>query len=108
MEARRRLEQIAGLGVHKRAVTMIGGAAQSRIWPQIVCDVLDVPVEVPENKEAAAVGAALLGLKAADLIADLHEGCRMVERKARRFSPDPADRAVYDRLFCKYKTITED
>jgi xylulokinase len=105
LEARRRAEHMAQLGVGARTLSMIGGAAQSRLWPQIVSDVLNVRVTVPENKEAAALGAAVLGLKAAGLIPHLREGCRRAQGKERRISPDPSSRHTYDVLYEKHKAI---
>jgi len=60
LETRWGLERLQRLGAHCCGVTMIGGAAGSRLWPQIVADALNVPVQVPEECEAACLGAALL------------------------------------------------
>ncbi len=38
---------------------MVGGAAESPIWPQIVDDVTNMPVILPEVKQAASCGAAI-------------------------------------------------
>jgi xylulokinase len=63
-EGLRNLEVARGLGVSIEAVRMVGGASQSPIWPQIVADVLGVPVTIPVESECAARGAALLAAKA--------------------------------------------
>lgn len=105
MEARRRVEGMARLGIRTRRVSMIGGAARSGVWPQIVSDVLGVPLTVPENREAAAVGAAILGLKAAGLIPDLQSGCRVMRGKERTLTPDPKHRETYDALFGQHGTV---
>src|SRR5262249_40413964 len=36
-----------------------GGAAKGRLWPQIIADVLGVPVHVPAVTESSALGAAI-------------------------------------------------
>ena len=63
-EGLRNLEVARGLGVSIEGVRMVGGASQSRIWPQIVADVLGVPVTTPVESECAARGAAVLAARA--------------------------------------------
>ena len=40
-------------------VIFAGGAAKGKLWPQILSDVLGIPVKVPVVKEAAALGTAI-------------------------------------------------
>jgi len=46
------------LGVRLREVVLTGGAARSSLWPQILADILGLPVRVPGAGESAAAGAA--------------------------------------------------
>jgi autoinducer 2 (AI-2) kinase len=48
-----------------REVLLSGGAARSRLWPQILADVLGCPVTVAGQSESAALGAAILAARAA-------------------------------------------
>lgn len=41
---------------------MIGGAVRSPVWPQILADMLDMPIEVPQVSDAAPLGAAIVAL----------------------------------------------
>ena len=59
-EARRNMEAAESVGVKVRCVRMVGGAAKSDIWPQIIADVLDRPIEVSDCAESACYGAAKL------------------------------------------------
>jgi xylulokinase len=47
-------------GVLVDSLVMVGGAARSSCWPQIVADVTGLPVSIPRVQEAAARGAAIL------------------------------------------------
>ena len=49
--------------LHK--LIMIGGAANSSVWPQILADVCGIPVETVEFQEFTALGAALFAKYAA-------------------------------------------
>ena len=50
-----------------------GGAANGRLWPQIVADVLGVPVHVPRARESTALGAAMYAAVGAGLAASVAE-----------------------------------
>ena len=50
-----------------------GGGLASRLWRQILADVLDVELVGPATTEGAAYGAALLAMPAAGLAASVHE-----------------------------------
>ena len=47
-------------GLKLNSITMIGGGARSSLWPQIVSDVLAMPVELPEQRDAECAGVAIL------------------------------------------------
>ncbi len=54
----------AGLVAH--SIRLTGGGSRSALWRQIVADVFELPVEVPQEPEGAALGAALQALWAYD------------------------------------------
>lgn len=47
-------------GIFPSEVIFAGGAAKGKLWPQILSDVLGIPVKVPVVKEAAALELRLL------------------------------------------------
>jgi len=49
-------------GLSPESVHLIGGGSNSKVWRQIIADVLDTPVQCPLTEEAAALGAALQAL----------------------------------------------
>jgi xylulokinase len=59
-EARRNLEASAALAGRPERLRMVGGAARSALWPQLIADVLDLPLEVWDCAESACYGAARL------------------------------------------------
>ena len=79
-------------------IRFIGGGASSRLWCQIMADVLDREIhQVVEPRACNARGAALLAsLGLGHLqVADIPERVGVAER----FAPTPAHRDVYDRQF---------
>lgn len=86
------------------ALNFIGGGARSRLWCQAMADVMDREVrQVADPVLANVRGAALI---AAVALGELswEEIPGRVEI-ARTFTPDPANRAVYDRIFETYLAI---
>lgn len=80
---------------------VVGGAAHSDLWMQIIADVTRLPVYTITQDVEAAMGAALLAAYAVGLVdqARVIEGWVELERRAEP-RPEPADR--YDRLFEQY------
>lgn len=61
------IRELLGSGAGQELV-LTGGAARSRLWPQILADVLGCPVSVPDHTETAALGAAVLAGQAAGVL----------------------------------------
>jgi len=57
-EARRNVEAAEKLSGAIPSVRMVGGAGKSKIWPQIIANVLGKPVEISDCVESACMGAA--------------------------------------------------
>ena len=53
-------------GLQFTAIRLTGGGSQSAAWRQMIADVFELPVEVPEQSEGAAFGAALQAVWADD------------------------------------------
>src|SRR5690606_38914556 len=49
-------------GLRFEAIRLTGGGSQSAVWRQMVADMFGLPVDVPEQSEGAAFGAALQAL----------------------------------------------
>lgn len=91
------VEEVAGIEVQEAVLT--GGAAKGTLWPQIVADVLGVPVRVPVVKESTALGAAIYAGVGAGLFRDVGETANEIVRFGRTFEPDPASAAAYAGLY---------
>ena len=86
-ELRWALDEIRAAGVAVRELKMVGGAARSPIWPQIVADVTATPVEVPAITEAASWGAAVLAGIGAGVFANADAAGQMSAVGARHLTP---------------------
>ncbi len=83
------------------AVRMVGGGAKSAVWCQIFADVLDRTVhQMKEPVQANLRGASLLASTALGYLS--YEDIPSRVPVARTFSPDPANREIYDELFREF------
>lgn len=62
-ESRRNLEAAEREGGRISSIRMVGGAGKSEIWPRIIANVLNRPVEVSDCVESACYGAAKLAAR---------------------------------------------
>ncbi|MFA6508162.1 MAG: FGGY-family carbohydrate kinase, partial [Treponemataceae bacterium] len=87
-------------------VLCIGGWSMVDDWNKIKADVAGRAFCSLDLPEAAVVGAALLGGMASGLYSSFADAAGKVEKKARkRFTPDPAFRASYDKRYSIYTDL---
>lgn len=86
---------------------VVGGAAHSPLWLQIISDVTNRPVKIISEDVEAAMGAALLAAYAVGLVDEetARRGWATLELKAR---PDPTAHTVYERIFPLYTELYPD
>jgi xylulokinase len=83
-------------------MTIVGGGSRSGLWCRILADVYDLEVvKTSVDQHAAALGAAAVAAVGAGLWEnfDRIDGIHVVERVS---TPDPANRALYDKLLSIY------
>ncbi|MCL2196843.1 MAG: autoinducer-2 kinase [Treponema sp.] len=86
-------------GKKPEKIIFAGGAAKSFLWPQILADVLGIPVHVPVVKEATALGAAIIAGKALGLYPSIKDAARSLVKIEKIFSPNKENRDVYDKAY---------
>jgi len=82
-------------------VRFAGGPSRSRVWSQILADVLGLPVEVTAVSEATCLGAAIAALVGAGEFASLAEGAAHTVRLERTFEPNISAQKVYNDGFAR-------
>ncbi|AZB44820.1 gluconokinase [Bacillus sp. FJAT-42376] len=88
------------IGIPKK-VHATGGFAQSEFWRQLLTDILNQEVLIPESYESSCLGAVILGMYALGEIDSLSEAKRFVSSNI-RLLPDKESAQVYQELIPIY------
>lgn len=104
------LARMRSLGLSPREIRATGGGANSRLWLQVVADVLQSPVETLEEQEAAAFGAGLQAIwcykreHGEDVsIADVVKG--RVRLSGKTVNPSPTNIKLYAELQARFNSL---
>jgi len=81
-----------------RELRVGGGGSRSPVVLQILADVLNLPVRVPESPELSARGAAVVAA-AASIYSSVDEASAAMVPDGRLVLPNPSSAATYDRLY---------
>jgi xylulokinase len=101
------IQQMRQGGLAVEELTMVGGAAESPVWPQIVADVTGVPVALPSSRQAAGQGAAILAGVGAGHFPDAEAGFAAFGGQKTCLAPDPDLGSIYDEGFHAYRDYHE-
>lgn len=98
----------AGQGTAAEEITAIGGGTKSRVWCQLLADVLQMTVHVPEDSPyLPALGAAVLGFPVLgwnpDLKSVLEQSLGHLQRVT--YVPDRSKRAVYQEKYSVFQRL---
>ncbi|MFC7394469.1 gluconokinase [Scopulibacillus cellulosilyticus] len=88
------LQELIGL---PKSVQATGGFARSELWRQIMADIFDQNVTIPESFESSCLGAAVLGLYAIGDIDSIDVVSHMIGT-THQHQPIPENVKIYDEL----------
>lgn len=88
---RKNIEFITACGTPVEQIIATGGGARSDLWCQLQADVSGIPVVIPEQMEAACLGAAMIGAVSCGVYGSLREAAATVKIR-RRFTPCESER----------------
>lgn len=87
----------------KEGLKLAGGASKSMVWSQLVADIANLPVRIPEVADLACVGAAILAGVGSGVYENAEEGYARLAVRERVIQPDPIRAARYAQWFETYK-----
>jgi sugar (pentulose or hexulose) kinase len=99
------LEAMDEAGFTPTSITLGGGAAASDLWVQIHADTAELPVSVPEAREAPNIGCAVLAAYGAGGVASIEEGLSIFVKPGRTVEPRPEAAAAYREIYQSYAAL---
>jgi xylulokinase len=101
------LEVVEALGQPIEGYHLIGGGAKSKLWRQILCDVLGKPLNKPQI-EGAAFGAAVIAGVAVGVFEDWRHAVETCVRIEETLHPNPGHHALHNAYFAVYQDMVDD
>jgi autoinducer 2 (AI-2) kinase len=86
-------------------IVFAGGSSKSRLWAQILADVLGVSVSVPVVKEATALGAAIMAGKGIGLYSSVPAAARKLAKTEETFTPNQKHKNIYEEAFTRWQSV---
>lgn len=105
-EHRRHVEVLTDCGASPREVFLSGGGTRSRHWPQMMADVLGLPVRLGSSDETGALGGAIAAAVGVGLCANEEAAVYRMTKQRAVLRPDPARQALHDRRFAVWQRLT--
>ena len=99
------LEVARSMGLDIRRTTLCGGGAKSKLWQQIVANVLNLEVDLLVSEEGPALGAAMLAAVACGEFKDVEEAARKITKVKTTIKPDPKLVEKYERRYATFRTL---
>lgn len=105
-EHRRHLDTLRAAGARISALTLSGGGTRSPVWPQMMADVLGLPLAVGDAEETGALGAAMAAAVGVGVFADVGAAVAAMTRRRALLEPDPERARLADRRFALWSHLT--
>lgn len=90
------------------SVTATGGFARSQVWRQMLADILNCPVNIPDSFESGCLGAAMMAMQSLGMIDSLDTPLnKQFIGKVSSYQPSPAAVKVYQRYIPLFQQVEE-
>lgn len=99
------LEAARANGIVVGRTGLCGGGAKSRVWRQIVADVLNLPVDLPETEQGPAYGGAILAMVACGEYETVQAAAKAIVRIKETVLPDAKQAARYEQKYVLFRKL---
>ena len=100
---RRNCDAIRASGTELRQIVATGGGAKSPVWCQLQADITGLPVVVPQQTEAACLGAAMAAAVSVGRYADYTSAAKTCVAVRERYLPHPT--ALLERRYRQFELL---
>ena len=89
------------------SIRLSGGAANSDVWVQIFADVMQLPIDVIENKELGAQGAAIVAGIASGIYKNYNDGINKTVNITKTVYPRKEYKEIYEKKYNTYRHVVD-
>ena len=90
-----------------KSIRLSGGAANSDVWVQMFADALQIPIDVIEDKEMGAQGAAMAAGIAAGIYTDYPDAIKRTVTVSKTIAPQSNFKDIYQEKYETYRSVIE-
>lgn len=98
-------EVAKSLGIHIDRTKICGGGAKSPLWRQMIADIFNIKVDIPESEEGPAMGGAMLAAVACGEYASVEEAAKKIVKIVDTVEPIPENAVRYEKQYQKFRQI---
>lgn len=102
---RRAVADFAKNGTEICSIKIMGGASKSEPWIRIISAISGVTIYKLNTSDACALGAAMIASCATGWFSNLQEASNKFVQISGVYTPDPENKAWYDRKFAEYDRL---
>jgi xylulokinase len=102
------LTAIRESGIEPDVMRMCGGGSKSPFWRQLMADIYDMRVVLPDmnSENAAALGAGILASVGTGMYPTVQDACdKIIKMRQESYEPDPAVREKYDTTYAAFDKL---
>jgi xylulokinase len=99
------LELIQQMNTDIRSLRITGGGAKSKVWAQMIADVMNVEVSTIEIEEGPSLGAAILAMVGAQVYPSVEDACQAIIKEKDVFKPISSNVLYYEKKYQVFKTL---
>lgn len=99
------LEIAKAWGIKIERSTLCGGGAKSMLWQKIICNVLDVKIDIPKTEQGPGYGAAMLAMVGDGVYDSVAECSKKLVKIQETISPQKEIADRYEKQYIKFKEI---
>ena len=98
-------EVAKAIGVEIPRSKLCGGGAKSPVWRKILCNVLNIPLDLPQTEQGPGYGGAMLAMVGAGQYPDVMTCAKELVHVKETLLPDPALAAKYEEKYQIFRKI---
>lgn len=99
------LEVAKGLGISIERTKICGGGAKSPLWKRIIANILNLKVDVIEQEEGPALGAAILAAVGCGEYPSVEEAAQAIVRVVDTIEPEPELVQKYEEKYQQFRKL---